>query len=82
MEQLEADPMPIMKSSIAEAMGALAQILVPNSEWNELFEFVFTKYHSDSVDDRWLAMLLLSVVIEYISSNFIREHYDKIHEII
>lgn len=34
------EQIPIMQTSMAEAMGALAKILIPNKEWNEIIDFI------------------------------------------
>jgi hypothetical protein len=59
------EPALIIKKSIAEVIGALSSILIPNKEWNELFLFIKTKTDSGELIDKQLGMLLLSVIIEY-----------------
>lgn len=51
-------------------------LLIPNKEWNELFQFVFTYCQAESIGDKELAMLLLSVMIEYFSPGDIYTYYD------
>ena len=76
LERFVAEPASIVKKNIADVIGSLAMILIPNKEWNELFQFVFTYCQAESVNDKELAMLLLSVMIEYFSPSVIYTYYD------
>lgn len=35
------EPIPVIKKNIADVIGSLGKILIPNKEWNELFMFFF-----------------------------------------
>lgn len=35
------EPVPLVKKNIADVIGSLSKILIPNKEWNELFQFFF-----------------------------------------
>jgi len=71
-----------VKRSIADVIGSLSKLLIPNKEWNELFQFVF-QYTSDAnLVNKELAMMLLSVIIEYFSVNEINTYYDSLNVII
>jgi len=71
-----------MQSSIAEAIGALSKILIPNKDWNEVIDFILKKSKLKAEKENLLAIHLLSVVIEYLSKDDIKLLYDKIHVII
>lgn len=82
LEQFVKEPVTIVKRSIADVIGNLSKLLIPNKEWSELFQFVF-QYTSDSaLVNKELAMMLLSVIIEYFSINEINTYYDSLNTII
>lgn len=37
MQRFIDEPIPLIKKNIADVIGSLAKILIPNKEWNELF---------------------------------------------
>jgi hypothetical protein len=78
LERFKIDPIPIIKRSIAGVIGSISKILIPNKEWNELFEFVLQHSQSDSVADQEIALLLLSVLVEYFGKEEIKAHFDNI----
>jgi hypothetical protein len=82
LERFLAEPVPLLKKNIADVIGALAKILIPNKEWNELFQMFFTYSHSERLADKELAMILLSVIIEYFSADEIKNYYDALNAII
>lgn len=57
-------------------------MLIPNKEWTELFQFFFQYSNSEQLVDKELAMLLLSVIIEYFSVDEIKNYYDALNKII
>jgi hypothetical protein len=73
---------PRIKKNIADVIGSLGKILIPNKEWNELFQFFFTYSNSERLIDKELAMILLSVIIEYFSAEEIKNYYDALNKII
>lgn len=76
------EPVSIVKKNIADVIGALSKILIPNKEWNELFQFFFQYSSSEKLIDKELAMLLISVIIEYFSTEEIKMYYDSLNKII
>lgn len=76
------EPVPVIKKNIADVIGSLGKILIPNKEWNELFTFFFQKSQSESLQDKELSMILLSVIIEYFSVDEIKAYYDSLNVII
>jgi hypothetical protein len=78
IDRFKNDPTPLIKRSIAGVIGSISKILIPNKEWDELFEFVLHHSKSDSVDDQELALLLLSVLVEYFGKEEIKTHFDNI----
>jgi hypothetical protein len=42
LQRFTEEPVPLVKKNIADVIGALGKILIPNKEWNELFQFFFT----------------------------------------
>lgn len=76
------EPLPLIKKNIADVIGSLGKILIPNKEWNELFQFFFQYSSSEKLADKELAMLLLSVIIEYFSVDEIKTYYDALNKII
>lgn len=39
-----------MQSSMAEAMGALAKLLIPNKDWNEIIDFILKRAKGKELD--------------------------------
>jgi len=76
------EPIPVIKKNIADVIGSLGKILIPNKEWNELFMFFFQFSNSEKLIDKELAMVLLSVIIEYFSADEIKNYYDALNKII
>lgn len=74
--------MTIVKRSIADVIGNLSKLLIPNKEWNELFQFVFQYTSSDTLINKELAMMLLSVIIEYFGVNEINTYYESLNPVI
>ena len=72
----------LVKRSIAEVIGMLSKILIPNKEWNELFQFIFTQTQSQNIVEKEQAMILLSVIIEYFSFEQVKLYYDQLNPII
>ena len=78
IERFQADPSPLIKKSIAGVIGSISKILIPNKEWDELFQFVFQFSQSESVADQELSLLLLSVLVEYFQKDEIKAYYNDI----
>lgn len=57
-------------------------LLIPNNEWPELFKFIFEFTGSEELSKKELAMMLLSVIIEYFSINEINTYYGTLNPII
>ena len=72
----------LVKKAIAEVIGMLSKILIPNKEWNELFQFIFTQTQSQNIAEKEQAMILLSVIIEYFSFEQVKLYYDQLNPII
>jgi hypothetical protein len=72
----------LIKKNIADVIGQLGKILIPNKEWNELFLFIFQFTQSESLQDKEHGMILLSVIIEYFSASEINQYYAQLHPII
>ena len=43
------EPVTIIKKNIADVIGSLGKILIPNKEWNELFQFFFQYSSSEQL---------------------------------
>lgn len=82
LERFQNDPSPLIKRSIAGVIGSICRILIPNKEWDHLFEFVLQYSQSENVADQELALLLLSVLIEYLGKEEIKTHFDNINIIL
>ena len=82
LERFVAEPAALVKKNLADVIGSLAMLLIPNKEWNELFQFVFTYCQSNNIVEKEQAMLLLSVMIEYFSASDIATYYDQLNPII
>jgi hypothetical protein len=82
LQRFVEEPIPIVKKNIADVIGSLGKILIPNKEWNELFQFFFQYSSSQTLIDKELAMVLLSVIIEYFSADEIKNYYDALNSII
>lgn len=67
--------MTLVKKNIADVIGQLGKILIPNKEWIELFQFIFAATQSDNLAEKELSMILLSVIIEYFSYTEIEQYY-------
>lgn len=72
----------MVKRNIADVIGMLGKILIPNGEWMELFQFIFKSTQSDVLAEKELAMMLLSVIIEYFSLDLIEKYYEQLNPII
>ena len=82
LQRFVEEPVPLIKKNIADVIGSLGKILIPNKEWNELFQFFFTYSSSQNLIDKELGMILLSVIIEYFSADEIKLYYDALNTII
>lgn len=82
LDQYVKEPVTIVKRSIADVIGNLSKLLIPNKEWNELFQFVFQYTSDPALVNKELAMMLLSVIIEYFSINEINTYYESLNPII
>ena len=49
LERFVAEPVTLIKKNIAEVIGQLSMILIPNNEWEELFSFFFKFTQSDQL---------------------------------
>ena len=76
LERFVAEQAALVKKSLADVIGSLAAVLIPNKEWDELFQFVFTGCQSKNIAENEQAMLLLSVIVEYFSTTEIATYYD------
>jgi hypothetical protein len=56
--------------------------LIPNKQWNELFQYIFTGSNQADLKSKELAMYLLSVIIEYFTHDEIKEYYANLNPII
>lgn len=74
--------MTLIKKNIADVIGSLGRILIPNKEWPELFQFIFVSTQSNELASKELAMILLSVIIEYFTHDEIKTYYDQLNPII
>lgn len=82
LQRFIEEPSTLVKKNIADVIGSLGKLLIPNNEWSELFAFVFAKTQADTLTDKELAMMLLSVIIEYFSAGEINTHYANLNPII
>lgn len=82
VERFKCDPVPIIKKSIAGIIGSIGRILIPNKEWDEVFEFIMQHSQSNEIADQELSLLLLSVLIEYFGKEEIKTHFDNINIIL
>ena len=67
--------MPIVKRNIADVIGNLSKLLIPNKEWPELFQLIFQYTGDAQLINKELAMMLLKVIIEYFSVTEINTYY-------
>jgi hypothetical protein len=72
----------LVKKNVADVIGSLGKILIPNKEWPELFQFIFSSTQSQQLVEKELAMILLSVIIEYFDSHEIELYYHQLNPII
>ena len=82
MTRFREEPVTLVKKNIADVIGNLGKILIPNKEWPDLFVFIFTSTQSNELSEKELAMILLSVIIEYFSHDEIQTYYDQLNPII
>jgi hypothetical protein len=76
------EPVTAVKKAIADVIGSLSKLLIPNKEWNELFKFVFDYTSAPDLVQKELGMILLSVIIEYFSVQEIDTYFDSLNNII
>lgn len=74
--------MTVVKKNIADVIGSLSRILIPNKEWDDLFMFISVQTQSEQLADKELAMILLSVVIEYFTHVEIETYYPQLNPMI
>jgi hypothetical protein len=82
LTRFREEPVTLVKKNIADVIGNLGKILIPNKEWPDLFVFIFTSTQSNELSEKELAMILLSVIIEYFSHDEIQTYYDQLNPII
>uniref|UniRef100_A0A7S3FVR3 Importin N-terminal domain-containing protein n=1 Tax=Strombidium rassoulzadegani TaxID=1082188 RepID=A0A7S3FVR3_9SPIT len=82
LERFKVEPVTLVKKNIAEVIGSLGKILIPNKEWTELFQFIFMSTQSEQLADKELAMILLSVIIEYFTHDEVEQYYGQLNPII
>jgi len=82
LSRFKEEPVTIVKKNIADVIGSLGSILIPNKEWNELFQFIFQATQSDNLAEKELAMILLSVIIEYFTDEEIKLYYEQLNPIV
>lgn len=47
LQRFAEEPVTLVKKNIADVIGSLAIILIPNKEWPELFQFIFKSTQSE-----------------------------------
>ena len=74
------EPVTVVKKNVAEVIGALSKLLIPNKEWDELTQFVleYTQGANATLVQKEHAMLLLSVIIEYQTNKVAIENFVKV----
>ena len=82
LERFIQEPVPLVKKNIADVIGQLGKILIPQKAWPELFQLVFEYTQAEDLTRKELAMMLLSVMIEYFSASDIATYYDQLNPII
>jgi hypothetical protein len=82
LTRFKEEPVTLVKKNIANVIGNLGKILIPNKEWPQLFEFIFLTTQSNELVDKELAMMLLSVIIEYFGLDEVKTYYDQLNPII
>ena len=82
LERFIAEPVNVVKKNIAEVIGQLGKLLIPQKQWPELFQLVFQYTQSEELAQKELAMMLLSVMIEYFSASDIATYYSQLNPII
>ena len=82
IERFIAEPVSVVKKNIADVIGQLGKLLIPQQQWPELFQLVFSYTQSQELAQKELAMMLLSVMIEYFSASDISTHYDQLNPIV
>ena len=82
LNQYIVEPVPIVKRNIADVIGNLSKLLIPNKEWPELFQLIF-QYTSDAqLINKEMAMMLLKVIIEYFSVTEINTYYAQLNPVV
>ena len=82
LDRFVKEPVTIVKKNIADVIGSLGRIVIPNKEWQELFDFIGVSTQSPELAEKELAMMLLSVIIEYFGPDEIEAYYSKLNPII
>ena len=82
LERFITEPASVVKKNIADVIGQLGKLLIPQKQWQELFTLVFEYTGSDELAKKELAMMLLSVMIEYFSASDISTYYANLNPII
>lgn len=82
LERFIAEPVNIVKKNIADVIGQLGKLLIPQKQWPELFTLVFQYTSAEDIAQKELAMMLLSVMIEYFSASDIATYYAQLNPIV
>lgn len=82
IERFIAEPVSVVKKIIADVIGQLGKLLIPQKQWPELFQLVFEYTQADDLQRKELAMMLLSVMIEYFSASDVSTYYAQLNPII
>jgi len=82
LEKYQKEEVKTVQNAIANVIGSLASLLIPNKQWVELFQFIFTASKMDDLRSKEIAMQLLSVIIEYFTHDEIKEYYSALNPII
>jgi len=70
-----------LKENIGGVIAKLAMILVPNKEFDLLFQFLNSKIQSSEIRDQREAVVLLSIIVESLG-NLIEDYSDNFHTIL
>lgn len=80
LEVLLKDPSPTVRKSAATVIAAMARMLVPSGQWNQLLEYLFQCTQSPDPLHREMAMNLFNVLTETIG-DYLRPHFQVLHKI-
>eukprot|EP00741_Cyanophora_paradoxa_P021221 tig00000237_g20482.t1 len=80
LESIVKEPQSLVRRAVSNVVAALAKLLVPPGQWNELLVFLHQCSQSPQKEHREAAMLLFSTLTETIGDT-LRQHFETLKNV-